>query len=67
MNGIKFLENKIMNLERAFDIVINEAEISAIGERNDEHLKVLLATEVMQAFYEEHGHRFADFSLDNED
>jgi hypothetical protein len=56
-----------MNLERAFDIVINEAEVSAIGERNDEHLKVLLATEVMQAFYEEHGHRFANFSLDNED
>ena len=56
-----------MNLERAFNIVINEAEVSAIGERSDEHLKVLLATEVMQAFYEEHGHRFSDFSLDNED
>lgn len=54
-----------MNLEQAFDIVINEAEVSALGEKSDEHLKVLLATEVMQAFYEEHGHHFANFSLDN--
>ena len=53
-----------MNLEQAFDIVMNEAEISALGEKTDENLKVLLATEVMQAFYEEHGHHFANFSLD---
>ena len=54
-----------MNLEQAFDIVMNEAEISALGEKTDENLKVLLATEIMQAFYEEHGHHFANFSLDN--
>lgn len=66
MNGIKFSERKLnMNLEQAFDIVMNEAEISALGEKTDENLKVLLATEVMQAFYEEHGHHFANFSLDN--
>ena len=54
-----------MNLEQAFDIVMNEAETSALGEKTDEHLKVLLATELMQAFYDEHGHHFANFTLDN--
>ena len=54
-----------MNLEEAMYIVINEAEVSAIGEDLDEHSKVLTATEVVQAFYDEHGHHFANFSLDN--
>ena len=54
-----------MKLEEAMYIVINEAEVSALGERTDENLKVLLATEVVQAFYDEHGHHFANFSVDN--
>ena len=54
-----------MKLEEAMYIVINEAEVSALGERTDESLKVLLATEVVQAFYDEHGHHFSNFFLFN--
>tara|TARA_A200000159_G_C7262577_1_gene313777 strand:+ start:270 stop:455 length:186 start_codon:yes stop_codon:yes gene_type:complete len=54
-----------MKLEEAMYIVINEAEVSALGERTDENLRVLLATEVVQAFYDEHGHHFSNFSVDN--
>ena len=54
-----------MKLEEAMYIVINEAEVSALGGRTDENLRVLLATEVVQAFYDEHGHHFSNFSVDN--
>ena len=54
-----------MKLEEAMYIEINEAEVSALGERTDENLRVLLATEVVQAFYDEHGHHFSNFSVDN--
>ena len=54
-----------MKFEEAIYIVINEAEVSAIGESSDECTKVLTATEVVQAFYDEHGHHFANFSVDN--
>ena len=54
-----------MKLEEALYIVINEAEISALGDKSDEQLKILGAVELVQAFYEEHGHHFANFSLDN--
>jgi len=54
-----------MKLEEAMYIVINEAEVSALGERTDENLRVLLATEVVQSFYDEHGHHFSNFSVDN--
>jgi hypothetical protein len=54
-----------MKFEEAIYIVINEAEVSAIGESSDEHTKILTATEVVQAFYDEHGHHFANFSVDN--
>ena len=53
-----------MKLEEAMYIVINEAEVSALGERTGENLRVLLATEVVQAFYDEHGHHFSNFSVD---
>lgn len=53
-----------MKLDEAIYIVINEAETSALGDRSDEQLKILSATEVLQAFYDEHGHHFANFSLD---
>jgi hypothetical protein len=66
MNGIKFLENK-MNLEQAIEIVINEAEVSALGDKSDEQMKILGAVEVVQAFYEEHGHHFSNFSVDNDE
>ena len=54
-----------MKLEEAMYIVINEAEVSALGERTDENLRVLLATAVVQAFYDEHGHHFSNVSVDN--
>ena len=55
-----------MNLEEAMYIVINEAEVSALGEKSDEQMKILSAVEVVQAFYDEHGHNHSTFSLDNE-
>ena len=54
-----------MNLEEAMYLIINEAEVSAIGESSDESAKILIAIEIVQAFYDEHGHHFANFSLDN--
>ena len=54
-----------MKLEEAMYIVINEAETSALGDKTDEQLKVLSAVEVVQAFYDEHGHKHSNFSLDN--
>ena len=62
---IKKLGDKIMKLEEALYIVINEAETSALGDKSDEQLKILGAIEIVQAFYEEHGHHFSNFSLDN--
>ena len=66
MNGINYLENK-MNLEQAIEIVINEAEVSALGDKSDEQMKILGAVEVVQAFYEEHGYHFSNFSVDNDE
>ena len=53
-----------MNLEEAIYIVINEAEVSALGDRSDEQMKILSAVEVVQSFYDEHGHHFSNFSVD---
>ena len=39
-----------MNFKEAISIVLNEAEISALGERTDEHLRVLRACEVVDQF-----------------
>ena len=36
--------------EEAFGIVLNEAEISALGERSDYHFAVIKATEVLRSF-----------------
>lgn len=51
-----------MNYEQALELVIAEAETSALGDNNK---KVLLAIEVVEAQYDEHGHHFANFKLDN--
>lgn len=53
-----------MNLEQAIELVLNEAEVSALGETSDEHSEILNAVEIVQAFYDEHGHHFSNFSLD---
>jgi hypothetical protein len=54
-----------MNLEEAFEIALNEAESVGLGESGDVQEKILLAVEVMQVFYDEHGYKFSDFSVDN--
>ncbi len=53
-----------MKLEKAIELVLNEAETSALGESSSEGDKVLEAVELVQAFYDEHGHHFANFSID---
>lgn len=50
-----------MNLEKAIELVLNEAESSALGEGNQ---SVLDAVELLQSFYDEYGHQFSSFSLD---
>ena len=62
--SIKKLGDKIMKLEEAMYIVINEAEVSALGDKSDEQMKILSAVEVVQSFYDEHGH-FANFCIDD--
>ena len=54
-----------MKLEQAIELVLNEAEVSALGDKSDEQMKILGAVEVVQAFYDEHGHHFANYELDN--
>jgi len=39
-----------MNFKEALGVVVNEAEVSAIGDRTDEHLRVLKACEIVQEF-----------------
>tara|TARA_B100001093_G_scaffold347651_1_gene332289 strand:- start:22206 stop:22397 length:192 start_codon:yes stop_codon:yes gene_type:complete len=39
-----------MNFKEALGIVVNEAEVSALGERTDEHLRILKACEIVQEF-----------------
>lgn len=58
-----------MKLEEAMYLVLGEAETSAIGDQseNPNSKKVISAVELVQAFFEEHGHHFSDFSIDNED
>jgi len=53
-----------MNLKEALSVVVNEAEISALGERTDEHLKILKAVEVVNDFYDKYGSFFAEFNKD---
>ena len=47
-----------MNLEKAIELVLSEAETSALGEGNQ---SVLDAVELIQSFYEEFGHQFSNY------
>ena len=47
-----------MNLEKAIELVLNEAETSALGDNNKE---VLEAVELLQNFYEQYGHKFENY------
>lgn len=53
-----------MNLEKAIGLVLNEAESSALGDGSND---ILDACEVVQAFYEEYGYQFSNFSVDNDE
>tara|TARA_B100000989_G_C19302454_1_gene369040 strand:+ start:412 stop:588 length:177 start_codon:yes stop_codon:yes gene_type:complete len=57
-----------MNLEQAIQLVLEEAESSAIGDvgENPHSQSVISAIELVQSFYEEHGHHFSNFSLDKD-
>lgn len=50
-----------MNLEKAIELVLNEAESSALGDNNRE---VLEAVELLQSFYEQYGHQFQNFEIE---
>lgn len=56
-----------MNLDEAMFLVLNEAEVSALGDKSDEQMKILGAVEVVHAFYDEHGYKFSNFSIDNDE
>ena len=51
-----------MNLKQAINIVINEAEVSALGNKDDSQLQVLEALEVVKSFYDQYGSFFSEFS-----
>lgn len=53
-----------MNLKEAIELVLNEAESSALGDGSD---NVLDACEVIEAFFEEYGDYFSHFSIDNDE
>lgn len=50
-----------MNFKEALGVVVNEAEVSALGERTDEHLRILKACEIVEEFY---NHLPSDFTYD---
>lgn len=50
-----------MNLEQAIELVINEAESSALGEGNQ---LTIDACEILSSFYEDHGYHFSNYSME---
>ena len=54
-----------MKLEEALEIVLTEAESVGLGENGSIQEKILNAVEVVQAFYDDYGHQFSNFSVDN--
>jgi|11_taG_2_1085331.scaffolds.fasta_scaffold111623_2 hypothetical protein len=59
MSGTTFSK---MNLDKAISLVLNEAEVSALGNKDDSQLEVLEAVEVVKQFYNEYGVVFSDFT-----
>ena len=49
-----------MKLDKAIELVLNEAETSALGDNNKE---VLEAVELLQNFYEQYGHQFENYEV----
>ena len=50
-----------MNLEKGFELVLNEAESSAL---EDDNRELLEAVELLQTFYEQYGHQFQNFEIE---
>jgi len=50
-----------MNLEKGFELVLNEAESSAL---EDDNRELLEAIELLQSFYEQYGHQFQNFEIE---
>ena len=53
-----------MNLDKAFELVLNEAETSALGECSSKGNEVLEAVELLHNFYEQYGHQFQNFEVE---
>jgi len=55
-----------MNFEQALELVLREAESSALGDSSDPNSKkIMIAIDVLQGFYEEYGKVFNEFTLEN--
>ena len=50
-----------MNLSEALELVLNEAESSALGDGNKE---ILEAVALLKTFYEEYGHQFRYYTIE---
>ena len=51
-----------MNLDKAFELVLNEAETSALGECSSQGNQILEAVELLHAFYEQYGQQFQNYT-----
>jgi hypothetical protein len=47
-----------MKLKEAIELIVNEAEVSALGNKDDTQLDVLKAIEVFKYFYDKYGYHF---------
>ena len=50
-----------MKLKEAINIVLNEAEVSATGNKDDTRLETLKAVELLREFYLRYGYFFEEF------
>ena len=50
-----------MKLKEALSIVLNEAEVSAMGNKDDTQLETLQAIELIREFYLRYGYFFDNF------
>jgi hypothetical protein len=55
-----------MKLEEAIQVVLNEAEISAIGNKDDSQLEVLQAVTLVRHFFKQYGYQFKEFTISQE-
>lgn len=53
-----------MNFEEGLELVLREAESSALGEHSSKGERVLKAVELVEAFYKEYGEVFSDYTLE---